>query len=71
MAIGEKRKKPKKVVWQKHHILYKPELTVMVRRSEHYYITMLQRFKQLSPGAKEAMRYELDKKPEIYYEEKV
>jgi hypothetical protein len=56
------RKKPKDVI-QKHHITYEPEWIVPVFQTEHFYITCLQRFKSLSPGAKEGIRYILDTKP--------
>ena len=57
-----KRKKP---VWQRHHITYNPEKLVWVRRKEHFYITMFQRFKDLSAGAKKALRYIIRTKPTI------
>jgi hypothetical protein len=55
----------KKVIWQRHHITYEPELIVWVRRSEHWAITQLQRFKELSPGAKRALRHIARTKPEV------
>lgn len=57
--------KGKKVVWQKHHITYKPEKTVWIRRSEHFYITCLQRFNAFTPGAKQAIRHIMREKPDF------
>ena len=61
-------KKLKRTVWQHHHLWYgKPEKKdqlVWVRKSEHYYITLLQRFSSLTPGAKKAIRYICRTKPD-------
>ena len=52
-------------VWQTHHVVYADpgkgieEVTVRLRRKEHYYVTMLQRFKAFSPGFIVAVEYEL------------
>ena len=44
-------KKKKRIVWQKHHLSYKPETVVYMQRKEHYYITILNRFtKPVSKG---------------------
>jgi hypothetical protein len=57
----------KKDVWQRHHILYLDkdgvEKTVMVTRSEHFYLTRVNFFKELSAGFRQAMRYILRTKP--------
>ena len=58
-----RKRKPKKQVWQGHHITYKPEKIVRVTRGEHFVITQLQRFGSLSVGAKQAIRYEVNRKP--------
>jgi len=56
-------KKKKKVILQRHHLCYNPEIIVTIRRNEHWIITLLQRFNSLSSGAKKAIRYELKNKP--------
>ena len=66
MTLEKLEIKMKKQVWQKHHIRYESETEpdgycVIITRGEHYLITQLQRFKSLSKGAKEAIRYELKK----------
>jgi hypothetical protein len=57
-----KKKKKKKLIIQRHHLSYDPEITVTIRRNEHWLITLLQRFSSLSSGAKKAIRYELKRK---------
>lgn len=61
--VLKRRKKRKKIVWQRHHITYEPEWVVWVRRKEHFHITNLQRFKDFSAGAKRAIRYIMKTKP--------
>jgi hypothetical protein len=60
-----KGKTPKKVVWQNHHLFYDPlePVTVRIRRKEHWHITNLQRFKELSWGAKQALLWLVIFKP--------
>lgn len=48
---------------QRHHIQYEPEVVVTVRRSEHFFITRLSYFKELTAGAKKAIRYIVRTKP--------
>jgi hypothetical protein len=63
--------KKKKVVWQKHHLTYEPRaIIVRVRRSEHYVITLLDRFSALTRGAKKAIRYIARTKPDFQDETK-
>jgi hypothetical protein len=59
----KRRKKPKKEVWQKHHITYDPEWIEEVTRAEHFYITRLNRFNSLSWGSRVAILYILLTKP--------
>ena len=43
--------KRKKMIIQRHHLSYNPEITVMMQRKEHYYIGLLNRFtKPVSKG---------------------
>ncbi len=57
------KRQKRKEIWQTHHLRYEPELTVRVRRSEHFFITRLSWFKELSAGAKRAIRFILVNKP--------
>lgn len=61
--------KKKKVCWQLHHLSYEPEITRVVRRSVHFYLTKLQRFSGLSQGEKEAFMYIIQTKPTVAKEE--
>ena len=56
-------KKIKPEVWQKHHICYEPEVVVRVTRAEHFFITRLSWFKELSAGCKKAIKEVLKSKP--------
>jgi hypothetical protein len=57
----------KKIVKQRHHILYKEkdgkDWIVTIKRSEHFWITRLSWFKSLSKGAKTAIKHILKTKP--------
>ena len=55
--------KKKKTVWQRHHITYIPEVTVIIRRKCHWCITLLQRYKDFTPNEKRALRYIIKHKP--------
>ena len=45
------KKKAKKIIWQKHHLSYKPEHYVYLQRKEHYIIELLNRYtKPVSKG---------------------
>jgi len=66
IAKPKKKAKKKRQIWQSHHLCYSPELLVRVRRKEHYWITRLQWFKEISPGAVRAIIWELEHKPRIY-----
>lgn len=59
----------KKQVIQQHHICYSDgkhhppqEWIVPVTKGEHFLISQLQRFKSLSPGAVQAILYEVSRK---------
>lgn len=65
-----RKRKPKKQVWQRHHITYPDgkrhppqEWVVRIAKSEHWLLTQLQRFGSLSDGAVQAILYELSMKP--------
>ena len=45
----------KKVVWQRHHLSYDPEIVVRIRRSVHWIATQIQRFKGLHKDEKKAL----------------
>jgi len=64
--IAKIAKTPKtaKACYQVHHVKYNPEITVIVTRAEHYYITRLSWFKSLTPGAKKAIRFILRNTPD-------
>ncbi len=55
----------KGVVWQNHHITYKPEVTVRIRRMVHFYITKLNRFTGFTANEKKALRAVLRQKPTL------
>ena len=55
----------KKVVWQRHHIKYDPEIVVDVTRAEHFYLTRLNYFNGLSKGFRKAIKAILKDKPEV------
>jgi hypothetical protein len=57
-------KKPaKKVVFQRHHISYEPEVVVRIRRSVHYLCTQAQRFKAFTDHEKYALMTVIMNKP--------
>ncbi len=56
-------KKVKKVVFQKHHISYEPEVTVLVTRAEHFYLYRLNLFKSFTAGFRESVKAILGSKP--------
>lgn len=60
----------KKTIWQNHHITYDPERLAVVTRSEHFYLTKVNRFGSLSLGFRDAMKYILENKPIRYKDEK-
>lgn len=66
MLKKKKKTTKKKIYWQTHHITYDPEYTVRVRRSEHFYITKLARYRNLSAGAYEAIFYIISTKPLVH-----
>lgn len=53
----------KKTIIQQHHITYDPAWVVPVTKGEHYVITRLQWLKEISPGARAAIEFELARKP--------
>lgn len=53
----------KNIIFQEHHLTYKPVKTVMLRKGEHWIVTQLSWLKELTPGAKQAIRYLLSTKP--------
>lgn len=64
---SKKPRKPRKQVYQNHHIVYASdeptlERVVKVTRGEHYLITQLQRFKSLTFGAVQAILHEVGQK---------
>lgn len=67
--------KKHKTCWQKHHIYYQDkdgkEWLVRVRRKEHFLITRLSYYKDLSLGAKKAIAMILFDKPTCEENEEV
>ena len=65
-------KPKKKVVKQNHHLRYMKDCgedwTVPVRKMEHYYITCISRFKELSKGAKLALAHIIVEKPDYEWQ---
>ena len=53
----------KKEIIQVHHISYDPEIVVKVTRAEHFIITRLSWYKELTAGCKKAIRELLKLKP--------
>jgi len=65
----KKRRKPKRPVWQRHHMHYPGEeageRTVMIRKGVHACITIMRRFKKLTMDEVEAIQYECNRKLEV------
>ena len=51
--------KAKKIVKQHHHISYKPELIVPIKRSEHWALMRIQRYKYVSWGMITSLIFEV------------
>jgi hypothetical protein len=57
-ASKRKRKRSRKVVIQKHHVTYSPEVTVIIFRGEHEVLSKMQWYcrKKVSKGFIEALK---------------
>ena len=56
--MGKKIKKPKNIVFQKHHISYDPEIFFYVFKGEHKILTLIQWFcrRKVSKGFIESLK---------------
>lgn len=52
-----KAKGKRKMVFQSHHLSKDPEQTVRLRRTEHYYITMINRINPITKGFIKALKH--------------
>ena len=67
--MWQEMKRPKKQVWQRHHMHYpgeeEGERTVKIRKGIHACITILRRFKMITMDEAEAIHYECMRKLDV------